>query len=96
MLTLPADITTGNAAAVTQALQQQLQALPARTVVVEGAGLQKFDSSALAVLLALHRTALQKGAVLNLQHMPPRLEGLATLYGVASLLWPQAVTAEAE
>lgn len=60
--------------------------IPADTVAADAAALTEFDSSALAVLLECRRQAFalnQKFMVLN---MPPRLQQLANLYGVHSLL----------
>jgi phospholipid transport system transporter-binding protein len=53
---------------------------------VDASALQQFDSSVLAVLLALRRALLAQGAVLVVHGLPTRLRELATLYGVAELL----------
>jgi phospholipid transport system transporter-binding protein len=48
--------------------------------------LQRFDSSALAVLLELRRESLAQGKSLAIQALPGRLRDLATVYGIAELL----------
>jgi len=58
-------------------------------VVVDAAPLQRFDSSALAVLLELRRVCLAAGKSLVVQGMPVHLGDLAALYGIEGLL-PQS------
>ncbi|TSE35990.1 STAS domain-containing protein [Tepidimonas charontis] len=53
---------------------------------LDASALQTFDSSALAVLLALRREAAARGAPWQLDGMPQRLQVLAGLYGVAELI----------
>ena len=60
--------------------------IPANTVVVDAAALTEFDSSALAVLLECRRQALALGQKFMVLNMPPRLQQLASLYGVQSLM----------
>ena len=48
--------------------------------------LQVFDSSALAVLLAVRRRVLAAGARWRVEGLPERLRDLAKLYGVSELL----------
>jgi len=55
-------------------------------VVVNATPLQRFDSSALAVLLELRRTCIQAGKTLEVQGLPPHLGDLASLYGIEGLL----------
>ena len=55
-------------------------------LTVDGSALQQFDSSALAVLLECQRMARAKGRAFAVQSLPPRLNELAKLYGVDSLL----------
>jgi phospholipid transport system transporter-binding protein len=57
-------------------------------VTLDASELAEFDSSALAVLLALRRTLRQKGRALRVEGMTPRLRELASLYGVMDLLQP--------
>jgi phospholipid transport system transporter-binding protein len=86
MLILPADLTRGKASACLQMLVQGLQALPDKQVTVDAGALQRFDSSALAVLLELRRESLAQGKSLAIQALPGRLRDLATVYGIAELL----------
>lgn len=55
-------------------------------VVLDLAALETFDSSVVAVLLALRREADALGCVLRLQGMPTKLRDLTILYGVNGLL----------
>lgn len=86
MLVLPVDLTRTNATACLQMLVQGLRSETASTVVVEAAALDRFDSSALAVLLELRRDSLALGKQLAIRAMPQRLRDLAALYGIAELL----------
>ena len=69
-------------------LAQWLASLPPapEPVRLDGRALVKFDSSALATLLALRRAVLARGQVLELTQLPPRLIELSKLYGVDELL----------
>lgn len=86
MLVLPAEITHDRAVASQRMLEQALGAEAGAAVVVDASALQRFDSSALAVLLACRRTCLDRGKALVVAGMPARLADLARLYGVAELL----------
>ena len=55
-------------------------------MVVDAGALGRFDSAALAVLLAFRREGLAAGKTLALRAMPARLRDLASLYGIAELL----------
>ena len=88
MLVLPADLTRGQASACLQMLVQGLRALTDKQVVVDAAALQRFDSSALAVLLELRRESQAQGKKLSIQGLPSQLHDLATVYGIAELLSP--------
>jgi phospholipid transport system transporter-binding protein len=48
--------------------------------------LQQFDSSALAVLLAGMREAMQRGGQLQVQGLPARARSLVQVYGLAEVL----------
>jgi phospholipid transport system transporter-binding protein len=64
-----------------------LRQVPAGTVAELDLGaLQHFDSSALALVLALLRSAQQAGVELRLHAVPPRLRDLTVVYGVGDLL----------
>ncbi len=86
-ITLPAEIDHARAGEVTQALRAAVrtQGVDGR-VLVDAAALQKFDSSALAVLLELWRTAQAQGQPWQVTGASLRLQNLAALYGVDHLL----------
>ena len=95
MLTLPPTLTCATAAACLRDLQAVLAAETHTggtgegigvTVVVDAEGLGQFDSSALAVLLALRRDADGLGLAFAVAGMPQSLASLARLYGIAELL----------
>lgn len=91
MLSLPAQLTQREAAALTADLQQRLLAQAGQAVQVDASALARFDSSALAVMLQLRRDALAAGRTFAVLGLPQQLAGLAGLYGVADLLAPSAV-----
>lgn len=78
---LPATLTLAEAAAA-------LRALPADggAGVVDASRLQRFDTSALALLLQAKRRAQAEGRGLQVLGAPPKLAELAQLYGVDELL----------
>ena len=86
MLVLPQELTHSQATACLRTLVQGLTALSGAQVVVDAAGLSRFDSSALAVLLEFRRESLARGKQFSVQGMPARLADLATLYGIVELL----------
>ncbi|OYT98824.1 MAG: anti-anti-sigma factor [Burkholderiales bacterium PBB1] len=86
MLTLPTTIGLTEANAVMRPLADAIAREPAGPLNIDAAGLQQFDSSALAVLLECRRLAEKSGRSLQLRNAPPRLSQLARLYGVAELL----------
>jgi phospholipid transport system transporter-binding protein len=89
VLVLPAQLTHEQAAACSRMLAQALRAEP-QQVVADASALQRFDSSALAVLLECRREALVQGKVFAVAGMPARLRELASVYGVSELLAPAA------
>ena len=85
MLNLPSTLTQDVAHDCLATLRSGLQAEP-HTIVVDGAALQRFDSSALAVLLELRRECARIGKQFAVRSLPKRLRDLATLYGIDGLL----------
>ncbi len=83
-LALPERVLFGDAKAVMLALQSGLPADP--VVQLDASALQIFDSSVVAVLLALQRRLATHGQRLQVCHRSERLQALLTLYGVAELL----------
>lgn len=85
MLTLPPELTHASASACLLGLADAMRN-ESGAVQVDAAALQRFDSSALAVLLQLRRQCAGAGKSMVLQGLPERLRDLATLYGVQGLL----------
>jgi phospholipid transport system transporter-binding protein len=85
-LVLPEVLTHAEAAGCARMLARGLRASAERQAVVDAAALERFDSSALAVLLEGRREALALGMTFTVTGMPARLRALATLYGVDALL----------
>lgn len=86
MLTLPLQLTHAQAQASLSDWLRHADAEPGGTVKLDAKNVQHFDSSALAVLLALRRELVSRGQTLVLEEVPPRLSELAALYGVDELL----------
>ena len=87
LLPLPQRLTHAEAPAfLAQARVQVLQLAQGAALQLDASALQAFDSSAVAVLLALRRTAQAAGGALQVQGTPPRLRDLLVLYGVGELL----------
>ena len=86
-LTLPAELTNAQATACLAELSVDMARESAGgSVVIDAAPLERFDSSAIAVLLELRRACAAAGRSFAVHGLPPRLRELATLYGVAALL----------
>lgn len=82
---VPAEITLANAPAALEAARAALRAGGGR---LDLAPLARFDSAAVAVLVALRREA---GIGADFRNPPPNLRKLASLYGVeAALFGPSA------
>lgn len=90
MLVLPPTLTEREAVDTLGMLSQALQSEKDLPVVVDASGLERFDSSALAVLLECQRLALAWGRAFELRNAPAKLLSLAGLYGVDELLMPGA------
>ncbi|XAH26290.1 STAS domain-containing protein [Xylophilus sp. GW821-FHT01B05] len=89
MLVLPTELTHVQAQTCLRMLTQGLKpgSMP---VVADASALAKFDSSALAVLLACRREVLSLGRSFTVRGLHPRLAGMARLYGVTDLLPAEA------
>jgi phospholipid transport system transporter-binding protein len=86
-LNLPSILMQSQANACRDQWVQAMRASPSATHwVADASALVQFDSSALAVMLACRREAMALGQSFQVQHMPPKLQELATLYGVMALL----------
>ena len=86
MIALPAELKQAQATACLQTLLRSLASEASAQVVVDATALQRFDSSALAVLLEVRRQCLAAGKCLVVSGLPSRLRGLAGLYGIGELL----------
>ena len=86
MLVLPAELTQDEAMACSRMLRQGLERVTEQAVVADASALQRFDSTALAVLLECRREVLSRGKTFSVRGLPSRLRNLAALYGVAELL----------
>lgn len=86
MLQLPTNLTHADATACLDALATGVQQEVSTDVVIDAAPLRRFDSSALAVLLAVRRECARAGKRFAVQGLPDRLRDLAALYGIESLL----------
>lgn len=83
-LVLPERLTLAEA---TQVLSSLEMGLPSTELVqLDASPLQTFDSSVVAVLLALQRRLASHGQKLQVCQRSERLQALLTLYGVAELL----------
>jgi phospholipid transport system transporter-binding protein len=85
-LALPALLTHDQAAACAQSLVVGVRAEMSNRVQIDASALEKFDSSALAVLLQCRREAVALGKNLTILGLPAKLRELAGLYGIQTLL----------
>lgn len=85
-LALPAQLTLSGAAQTLQRLLDVQRQQGTQEMVLDAQPLQVFDTSAVAVLLALRSALIEQGKTLRVSAMPERLQALVTLYGVAELL----------
>jgi len=86
VLVLPPKLTHDDAPACMRMLQQGLAGQQGSAAVVDASALERFDSSALAVLLECRREASALGRSFAVKGLSPRLRELASLYGIAGLL----------
>ena len=85
-LSLPSLLTHDQAAACAKSLGISIRDANGDSVTVDACALEKFDSSALAVLLQCRREAVALGKNLTISGMPEKLSELAGLYGIDTLL----------
>ena len=95
MLVLPEAITHVQASACLGVLLEAARAEQGHTLLVDATALVRFDSSALAVLLACRREALRQQRSFAVMALPAHLRALAALYGVSDLL-PDAAAPQPE
>lgn len=80
MLTLPARLDHSEASS------NWVEQVRAANWQIDASQLEAFDSSALALLLDLRRSAMTANTKLVIHNAPARLTQLATLYGVSELI----------
>lgn len=85
-LNLPHELTHDRAGDWLKSLAVALHADDGLKITADAARLERFDSSALAVLLACRREALSAGKTFGVVNMPDKLRELARVYGVSDLL----------
>lgn len=85
-LSLPERLTQIETELVLALLDREVALHPDAGIVLNAAALKVFDSSALALLLALRRRQIARGRALRVNGWPSRLNNLAKLYGVRDLL----------
>ncbi len=85
-LVLPSSLTHADAAGCCRMLVQAVRASGEAKAVADASALDRFDSSALAVLLECRREAVALGKGFSVRGMPESLRSLASLYGVSELL----------
>ena len=85
-LALPSLLTHDQATACAKSLGLDLRAEKGEAVFVDASALEKFDSSALAVLLQCRRDAVASGKSFAVTGLPRQLRELADLYGISELL----------
>jgi phospholipid transport system transporter-binding protein len=91
MLMLPEVLTVHEARATLRMLSQALQREgTAGPVAIDASALQRFDSSALAVLLECQRLARSFGRPVEVGRPPQQRDGLARQYGVEPPRLPAA------
>lgn len=86
MLALPTLLTHDQAAAFARSLVLGIRAEPIDKVVIDASALEKFDSSALAVLLQCRREAAVAGKSFSVTGLPHQCRELVNLYGISELL----------
>jgi phospholipid transport system transporter-binding protein len=85
-LALPAVLTHDQASACALSLGLGIGAQVSGCVLIDASALERFDSSALAVLLQCRRDAAASGKNFEVTGLPQPLRELANLYGINELL----------
>lgn len=95
MLALPQTMTLADAGETLRTLDDAARRDPGAALAIDAAGVQRFDTSALAVLLEFRRIADAAGRGFEVHNAPPQLAALAALYGVGDLLFGAAQRGDA-
>jgi phospholipid transport system transporter-binding protein len=83
MAYFPTSLTMQDAAS---SLQPGLDAIRGGSADIDLSRMERFDSAAVAALLVWRRAAQSVGLSMRIASVPPGLQSLADLYGVAELL----------
>jgi phospholipid transport system transporter-binding protein len=86
MLVLPTFLTHDGALNCVQSLSLGIRAESGEAVVIDASALERFDSSALAVLLQCRRDCAAANKGFEVTGLPHQLRELANLYGISELL----------
>ena len=84
-LALPTLLTHDQATACAQSLGLEIRTKKSDVICIDASALEKFDSSALAVLLQCRRDAATTGKSFAVTDLPHQLLELADLYGISEL-----------
>ncbi|MBK9340596.1 MAG: STAS domain-containing protein [Rhodoferax sp.] len=85
-LILPSTVTHNEASGCLDLLRSGAQSWHGNDVRIDASALNKFDSSALAVLLQIKSEIQSLGKNLTILGLPKQLQELANLYGIQSVL----------
>jgi phospholipid transport system transporter-binding protein len=85
-LALPALLTHDQASTCALSLGLGIRTESGDQVLIDASALEKFDSSALAVLLQCRRDAAASSKSFEVVGLPHQLQELANLYGISELL----------
>ncbi|HOZ66866.1 MAG TPA: STAS domain-containing protein [Burkholderiaceae bacterium] len=85
-LIFPDTVTHNEASGCLDLLRSGAQSWHGNDVRIDASALNKFDSSALAVLLQIKREVQSLGKNLTILGLPKQLQELANLYGIQSVL----------
>ena len=89
MLLLPETVTLAEARDTLRMLAQAAPREPDAALTLDAAGLKRFDTSAIALLLECRRIAQAGGRSFQVRNAPAKLRDLAALYGVDALLFAE-------
>jgi phospholipid transport system transporter-binding protein len=81
---LPASVTMPTATAALRGVEAALAA--GGDLEIDASAVVELDTAAIALLLQSRRLAIKRGVAFRLRGTPPKLQALAALYGVESLL----------
>lgn len=95
MLLLPAILTHEQARDTVRLFRESAARVEGSELVLDGSALQRFDSSALAVIVECKRLAQARGQAFVVRGLPTKLLELGRLYGVAEVIGSGAALAAA-